>query len=76
VRYPEAELLAASDGGLHLGSEWHAWRLERTSDRFSVWLDGKLILLHALPAPAEGTDFALSATGVELRGLRQGCGSE
>jgi hypothetical protein len=76
VRNPGGEVVAVSSGALRLGTDWHTWRLQRTSDRLSVWLDEKLIVLYAVPAPAESADFALDATGVELRGVRQGCAAE
>jgi hypothetical protein len=76
VRYPEATAVAVSDARVDLGTEWHAWRLERSADRVSVWLDGALILLHAAPPPVENASFGVDAQGLELRGMRPGCASE
>jgi hypothetical protein len=73
VRFPEGKTIAVAENSVELGAAWHAWRLERTADKVAVWLDGKLVLLYAAPAPAGGGSFGLDADKVELRGVRPGC---
>lgn len=73
VRYPEAKTVAVADDPVDLGSDWHGFRLERSADKVAVWLDDKLILLHAAAAPGERASFAVDAGGIELRGMQLGC---
>jgi hypothetical protein len=73
LRYPEAKTVAVADDPVELGTDWHTFRLERSADKVAVWLDGKLILLHAAADPAAGSSFALDAAGIELRGMQLGC---
>jgi hypothetical protein len=73
VRYPEAKTVAVADAPVELGSDWHGFRLERAPDKVAVWLDGKLMLLHAAADPGGGASFSLDAEGIELRGMQLGC---
>ncbi len=73
VRYPEAKTVAVADAPVELGTDWHGFRLERSPGKVAVWLDGKLVLLHAAADPGAGSSFALDAGSIELRGMQLGC---
>jgi len=67
VRKPSNVAVAVGPEPFELDEAWHEWRVLRAPDRIAVWLDDKLLLLHAAPAPSAGGGFLLEGEGVELR---------
>lgn len=67
LREPAGTPASVAPEPFELDDGWHAWRIERAPDRVSVWLDERLVLLYASPAPSVAAGFEVGGEGVELR---------
>lgn len=67
VRRPGNVAVTVGPEPFELDDGWHEWRILRAADRISVWLDDRLLLLYAAPAPSATAELLLEGDGVELR---------
>jgi hypothetical protein len=70
VRKPGSVAVSVGPEPFELDEGWHAWRVLRAPDRISVWLDEKLVLLHAAPAPSVDGGFLLEGERIEVSEVR------
>jgi len=70
VRKPGNVAVSVGPEPFELDDGWHAWRVLRAPDRISVWIDEKLVLLYAAPAPAADGVFLLEGERVEVSEVR------
>ena len=70
VRKPGGVAVSVGPEPFDLDDGWHAWRVLRAPDRISVWLDEKLLLLYAAPAPNVDGGFLLEGERVEVSEVR------
>jgi hypothetical protein len=69
VRNPEGTVVAVASEPLELDAAWHDWQLARTSDRVTVTLDGKLVLLYAAAQPRGEAGFRVDGEALQIRRL-------
>ena len=70
VRKPGNAAVSVGPEPFALDESWHTWRVLRAPDRISVFLDEKLLLLYAAPAPSVDGGFLLEGERVEVSEVR------